>query len=146
MAEALFFAGNNSHLDAEKDRRGCWKRGYVVIVKPDGHVWGIEESPATATRMANGNLRFSIVKFPGISVARIEKYLAEQLDVVTGGTFRRRLWQLQWAELPQQARNKLAAGTLVIGSQAQGGDYTWAQVRDYFMRLDTNARETEALV
>lgn len=137
MAEALIFSGNNTHADPVKDRRGCWKRGMIVIVKPDGHVWGREEDPATANPR-----RFAILKFPGVSVARVEKYIAEQLDA-GGATFRRRLWQVQWSELPVAARNKLQnAGVLTIGAS---GDYTWAQVRDFFMRLDTNARETEAL-
>jgi hypothetical protein len=141
MAEALFFSGNNTHADPVKDRRGCWKRGYIVIVKPDGHVWGAEENPATATIR-----KFAILKFPGVSVARVEKYIVEQFEDGILTPYRRRLWQIQFSELPQAARNKLTnTGILTIGSQAQGGDYTWAQVRDYFMRLDTNARETEAL-
>jgi hypothetical protein len=142
MCEALVMAVNKTHPDTDKDRRGCYKRGMVVVVMPDGHAWGKEESPSTANPRV-----FAVLKFPGVSVARVQKYIIPQFENgVLDPPYRRRLWQVQWAELPQAARNKLAnVGVLVIGSQAQGGDYTWAQVRDYFMRLDTNARETEAL-
>jgi hypothetical protein len=145
VAEALFFAGNNTHADATKDRRGCWKRGYIVDVKPDGHVWGRLEDPAQNVAPR----KFAILKFPGVSVARVQKYLAAQMDDAGGALlepvmYRRRLWQVQFSELPAAARNKLTnTGVLVIGPS---GDYTWAQVKGFFMRLDTNARETEDLV
>lgn len=144
MAEALLFADNNTHIDPEKDRRGCWKRGMIVVVMPDGHVWGAREDPAQNPPPR----KFVILKFPGVSIARIAKYLTEQTDDA-GGTllipvrYRRRLWQIQYAELPLAARNQLiATGILTIGPT---GDYTWAQVSNFFQRLDTDAREIEAL-
>jgi hypothetical protein len=144
MAEALLFAANNTSPDPEKDRRGCWKRGYIVVVRPDGHTWGRLEDPA----LNAAPRKFVLIKFPGVSVARVEKYLEAQWDDAGGALleavmYRRRLWQIQYAELPLAARNKLATtGILVIGPN---GDYTWDQVKGFFMRLDTAARETEVM-
>lgn len=139
MAEALVFMGNNVHLDPDKDRRGCWKRGYVVVVKPDGHEWGREEDPALLVPPR----KFALLKLPGVSVARVERYLVHQFDHVTGETFRRRLWQIQHAEFPAALRQKIAnTGILTVGPD---GDIFWEQFRQYLMRLDTNTRETEAL-
>jgi hypothetical protein len=146
MAEALLFAANNTnHEDPAKDLRGSWKRGYLVVVKPDGWSWGREEDPAQTVAPRT----FVLLKFPGVSVASVEKYLAAQTDDA-GGTLlvaqvvRRRLWQVQYAELPLAARNKLAT-TGVLTIAPSGGDYTWTQVKGFFMRLDTNARETAEL-
>lgn len=145
MAEALLFAANNSNPDPVKDRRGCWKRGYLVVVKPDGHAWGREEDPAQNIAPR----KFVLLKFPGVSVARVEKYLAAQMDDAGGALlepvmFRRRLWQIQYAELPLAARQLLSTtGILTIGPT---GDYTWDQVKGYFERLDDSTRETEAMM
>lgn len=139
--EILVKARDWTVQDAEDDRRGSWKRGMMVTVKPDGHVWGAEE----------GLPRFVIIKIPLISVARAEKYLAHQMETVEGveRIYRRRLWQLRWADLPLSARNKLANnGQLVIKATAAytgTSDYTWAQVKQYFRNLETNADETEDL-
>ncbi len=37
MASLLVMAKNNIHIDPVVDRRGCYKKGYVVVVKPDGY-------------------------------------------------------------------------------------------------------------
>lgn len=143
-AEALVFMGNNTHPDPEKDRRGCWKRGMIVVLKPGGHPWGAREDPALATPPRT----FAVLRFQGIALRRLEKYLAEQMDDAGGVLlepvrYRRRLWQIQHAELPLRARNIIATtGFLTIGPS---GDYTWDQVRTYFMRLDTAVRETDDL-
>lgn len=127
--------------DAEEDRRGSWKRGMVVTVKPDGHSWGTEE----------GLPRFVVIKIPLISVSRVEKYLAHQIETVNGEerVYRRRLWQIRWADLPLAARNKLNNnGQLVIKATAAytgASDYTWAQVKPYFRNLETDTDETEDL-
>lgn len=134
---------NNTNADPIKDRRGCWKRGMIVAVLPDGAAWGGDHPSLNAAPR-----KFALLRFPGVSVARISKYMAEQFDDA-GGTlpvperFRRRLWQIQHAELPQVARDIIAqTGMLTIGPE---GDFTWAQVRNFFQRLDDNTRETEAL-
>ena len=43
MAELLIKAVDTTHSDKIKDLRGCYKKGYVVVVKPDNWSWGKEE-------------------------------------------------------------------------------------------------------
>ena len=43
MAELLIKATDAVHSDEIEDLRGCYKKGYVVVVKPDGWKWGKEE-------------------------------------------------------------------------------------------------------
>lgn len=139
MAEILIKAIDESHPDPVKDQRGCYKRGMPCIVRPDGHPWGKEE------RLP----KFVVIKVPGISVAQLTKYAAEHkvIDAFTGKpvTMRRRRWQIQWSELPAIARNRLAnTGTLTIkaGTYAGTFDYTWTQVKGFFLDQATGLRET----
>lgn len=43
MAELLIKAVDATHPDPVKDLRGCYKKGDVVVIKPDGWSWGKEE-------------------------------------------------------------------------------------------------------
>ena len=43
MAELLIKACDATHEDEVEDLRGCYKKGYVVVIKPDGWSWGKEE-------------------------------------------------------------------------------------------------------
>jgi len=43
MAELLIKAVDAVHPDEVKDLRGCYKKGYVVVIKPDNWSWGKEE-------------------------------------------------------------------------------------------------------
>lgn len=45
MAEILVKAQDATHANSDKDRRGCYKRGDPVVVKPDGWEWGKLEGP-----------------------------------------------------------------------------------------------------
>lgn len=40
--ELLVKACDTVHQNEVKDLRGCYKKGYVVVVKPTGHKWGKE--------------------------------------------------------------------------------------------------------
>lgn len=76
MAELLVKAVDATHADPEKDRRGCYKRGDVVVVREDGHAWGRKE----------GAPKFRVVKVPGVPAARL-RYLEaseEAVDHFTG--------------------------------------------------------------
>ncbi|MHA1396108.1 MAG: hypothetical protein ACTSSF_00060 [Candidatus Heimdallarchaeaceae archaeon] len=42
-AELLIKACDATHSNEVKDLRGCYKKGYVVVIKPDGWKWGKEE-------------------------------------------------------------------------------------------------------
>jgi len=43
MVELLIKACDAIHKDEVKDLRGCYKKGYVVVIRPAGHKWGKEE-------------------------------------------------------------------------------------------------------
>lgn len=134
--ELLVKAVDYTHSDATEDRRGAYKRGMVVVVKPDGWSWGTEE------RLP----KFVVIKIPGIAVSKAEKYIAQQFSA--GEVYRRRLWQVRWADLPAAARTKLATGRLTIkATDAYTGayDYTWDQIKTYFRNLETNTDETQSL-
>jgi hypothetical protein len=120
-----------------------WARGHIVVVKQDGHPWGALEDPRNFD--AWQDRRFALIRFPGVPVARIARYLAPQRDG-QGTVVRQRLWQIQWAQLPQVARDILrTTGVLTVGSAAVGGDFTWAQVQAFVVRLDTAASDTDPL-
>lgn len=51
MAEILVKAVDAVHPDPEKDRRGAYKKGDIVLAMPDGHVWGSGEGPPTFVRI-----------------------------------------------------------------------------------------------
>lgn len=133
MCEILIRAINNTHADADKDRRGCYKRGMPVVSRPDGHSWGAKE------RMP----RFALIKIPGVSVDKVEQFCqAHRIDLGGGvfETYRCRCWIIRWDDLPQGAKDKLiASGELVIQHGAYDGayDYTWDQIKNYFRNQET---------
>lgn len=127
MAELLIKANNTAH---------GWERGMPVDIKPDGHQWGTRETLP----------QFALIKFPGVSANKIEKYL--QQYILNDEVFKRRIWQIRWADLPLAARNKLSTtGQLIIkvGTYAGTFDYTWTQVKTFFRNLQTGLDETEEL-
>lgn len=145
MAEALVAARVDFPDDDGVSSGGAWRwaRGHVVDVKPDGFAWGSLEDPrnfVTATER-----RFALLRFPGVTLARVRKYLVDQRNA-QNVQVRARLWQIQWGTLPQAARTILiTTGMLTICPAAQGGDFTWAQVQAFFVRLDTGASDTDPL-
>lgn len=132
-AEILVMAVDHTHSDATKDRRGSYKRGMPVVVMPDGHEWSHKE----------GLPDFVVIKIPGISVDKVMKYLQPEMN--GGSIYRRRLWHISWADLPQAAKDKLLAdGELIIKAGTYPGpyDYTWAQVKGYFKQITSGQAET----
>jgi hypothetical protein len=92
MCEILVKAIDTTHDDPAKDRRGCYKRGYPVVIKEDGHPgWGKEEGPP----------KFFIMKFPGIAADKMRKYI-EQHEEPRQETLQ---WnKLEWDERQQERR------------------------------------------
>jgi hypothetical protein len=70
MAELLIKAIDATHSDPVKDKAGCYKRGDIVVIMPDGHEWGKEE------RLP----KFMVVKIPGMSVAEARKYIEGEIN------------------------------------------------------------------
>lgn len=71
MAELLIMANSNSHSDPIKDIRGCYKKGDIVDVQPDGFQWGKEECPP----------RFHVVKIKGLDFKEAKYLMEPQLDI-----------------------------------------------------------------
>lgn len=65
MAEFLIKARNPIDITADTEASNSgWKRGDIVVVKPDGHEWGKDE------RLP----KFVVVKIPGLPVETAKKY------------------------------------------------------------------------
>ena len=141
MAELLIKAVDASNVDPIKDQRGCYKRGMAVLVADDGHQWGAEE------RLP----RFVIFKFPLIPKTKLQKYILPNLldSNDPSSLVRRRLWQVRWADLPQQDRTRLSStGQMIIkatDSYTGPFDRTWAQVKTFFRNLQTGIDESQDL-
>jgi hypothetical protein len=142
MCEALVAARTDFEDDGLTGSAWRWARGHVVDVRPDGFAWGALEDPRNFPSAATR--RFALLRFPGVSVARVQKYLVRQVDpFVPAQSLRGRLWQIQWASLPLAARTILiATGVLTIGPS---GDFTWAQVQNFVMNLQTGLGDSADL-
>lgn len=135
MAELLVVAVDATHDDPEKDRRGCYKRGDVVIVQDDGHEWGRKEGPP----------KFVVLRIPGAARALADRLQEHQDDDDTGqpvvdvegrpDVFRRRRWRLDIDALPPGIRAQLAANGRA--------DITRAQIRTRLRRKRDGAQFTD---
>lgn len=142
MAELLIKAKSANHENPAKDQSGCYKRGMIVEVRPDGANYGrLETWPS-----------FVIIKIPLVSVDKVNKYMGEEgyIDGENWVVVRRRRWQIRWDDLPAGARTKLVnpphSLTIKATSSYTGEyDYTWAQVKSYWRDLQANQDETEDL-
>jgi hypothetical protein len=153
MCELLIAARTDAGFPTDDGGTGAawhWAQGHVVSVQPDGFSWGVLEDPRNFS--AASDRKFALLRFPGISVARAQRYLAPHIDTETldargRPTFvRARLWQIQWSSLPAAAKTILRnTGVITIDSLANGGDFTWAQVQNFVRRLDTNTADTDPL-
>ena len=150
MCEILIFAKNNTNPDPEKDRRGCYKRGMVVVVKEDGHSWGREESKqgwiAEGNLAANwpGQGKFVLLKIPGVLASKAQELISHQVEDDVGTplinsdgapiVWRRRRWQLLVDSIPLAVRNTLAST----------GEYTTtvSAIRTYLKRIRDAAQYT----
>lgn len=117
-----------------------WLRGQAVVVMEDGHAWGAEE------RLP----KFVVLKVPGVPVLRLEKYLSQRVagEELAVEPPRRRVWQVQLQTLPLAARQKLQTEgelTILVPAFGYAGafDYTWAQVKAFFLNTVTALAETE---
>lgn len=65
--EMLVKAVDHSHPDPEIDRRGCYKKGDIVVVRPAGHKWGAKETLP----------KFVVVKIDDSSLENSQEYESE---------------------------------------------------------------------
>ena len=96
MAEFLIKVLDTKHPNPIKDQQKCYKRGDIVVVKPDGHNWGKEE----------GLPKFVKIKIPGLPVS--EKYIDPEIDEIDKSKIiRRRKFRILLDNLPNTIINKL---------------------------------------
>lgn len=129
MSEFLFKRRNNSNPDPVIDR-GCYKRGDLVAIQPNGWPWGKEEHPSTSS-----DPNFFLVKVPDINLSetRITEFLAldEALD---GSLLSRALWRAEIDTIPPAIRNQLVNTGMVT--------VTWAQIKAYIRNKRTGENPT----
>lgn len=117
MAEILIKSIDAVHSNPEKDK-GCYKRGDIVDVRPDGHPWGREE----------GLPKFVIVKIPGLDPATVMHLMSmneDRTDPERPMLLARRLWRVlvDSESLPSSIKNALKnTGQVTV---------TLAQIRNY---------------
>ncbi len=132
MAEILFKAVDAIHADPDKDARGTYKRGDVIVIKENNCTWGNKESLPPA----QGG-KFVIVKITDATVEDIEQALSSRwgislLDPEIDGNglpIRRRCTRLLVDSLPSAVRVQLN----------QTGTYTtdWATVKSFIQNKAT---------
>lgn len=128
MALFLLYGKNNTHIDPEKDARGCYKLGDIVEVLDDSkHDGDLVKNPIAPP--------FYLVRITGVTKAQAEKYMAPYIDPATVGTdspvtLRRRLHNVEVASIPLAVRQKLQADRYV--------EFTWTQVRNFIRNRMTN--------
>lgn len=135
MAEFLVVAQSATHADPDKDERGSYKRGDVVVVQPDGHQWGrLETAP-----------KFVVVKVPDVTVEQARRFIeaegATEVDPFTGTSrfvvSRRRRWRVRVDDVPLAIRNVLRdTGEVTV---------SYAQVRPFLENKTTLAVADAAL-
>jgi len=115
MAELLIKAVDATIPDPTKDQRGCYKRGDIVVVMPDGHTWGKEE----------GLPKFVIVKIPGLSVAAVKQYAESEypLGDRSQKPVRRRRFKVPIDDLPANIKNEALNTGVVTVSKTKVANY-----------------------
>lgn len=131
MAELLIKAVDARHSDPTKDARGCYKRGDIVLVRPNGFEWGrLEVLPP-----AQGGV-FVIIKITDVTPNQVRNWIRNnwETDPEADDTTRRRRIKIDADSLPAGVRSTLN----------QTGQYTttWATIRQYVRNKQTNATAT----
>lgn len=99
MARLLVKAIDYTHFDPEVDRQGAYKRGDIVGVMPDDHVWSPLEGLPT----------FEQIDLPGVSVSEVE-YLCnsevQTLDEITSVALRKNKRLLRLVSRTKERKTK----------------------------------------
>jgi len=77
MAQILFRLKDNAHDDPEKDRRGCYKKGYPVSIKPDG--W-YEGNPNWHQSAYADKTKWVVVDVTDATKEELEQYTVQWRD------------------------------------------------------------------
>jgi len=89
-AELLIKACNAVHQNEVKDLRGCYKKGYVVVIKPDGWKWGKEELNKekfyiVRVKDANPEDLQHLIQFHEITIGTRYHAMSDKLGVFVSG-------------------------------------------------------------
>ena len=88
VVELLVKAVDATNPDPEKDRVSCYKAGFIVDVKPDGHKWGRQESLqqwlAEGLPRADWPGNFFIIRMTGLPIEKAKALLDEQVEDDSG--------------------------------------------------------------
>jgi len=130
MAEFLIKAADSTHPDPEKNDRGCYKRGDIVEVRPDGATYGRLE----------GLPNFLKVKVTGLDYEKARTYMSQQvMGDISGETpdpsmmTKRRKYKLRVDDIPETLLSELTGkGEVTV---------TWKKVRKYFRNKATGTDE-----
>lgn len=77
MAQVLFRLKDNVHADPDKDRRGSYKKGYPVSIKPDG--W-YEGNPNWAQSAYADKTKWFVVEVTDATVEELQHYAGSWRD------------------------------------------------------------------
>ncbi len=123
MAEFLIKAIDANHLNPVKDKSGCYKRGDVVVVHPDGHEWGKSEGPP----------KFVIVKIPGMTVEEAQKYVKSEGDAPDPEnpiTLTRRKYKFHIDDISEEVKNELETKGVVAITKTQAEGFLKDKTED----------------
>lgn len=136
MAELLIKAIDATHSNPDKDAKGCYKRGDIVLIRPNGHTWGSKELKAPA----DGG-KFIVLKITDVTPAQVRNWVHNnwQTNVEDSDPEgRRRRVHINIATIPAAVRSIMNTT----------GEYTttWAAIRQYVRNKKTAATATGATV
>jgi len=130
MAEFLIKAKDVVHTNPSKNLTGCYKRGDVVEIRPDGAEYGTDE----------GLPNFVVIKVTGLTFEAAKKYMIQQyMGDVIGETpdpevvTKRRKYRVRIDDVPAAILQTLRdVGEITL---------TWTQVRNYLRNKATGLDE-----
>lgn len=126
MAILILIDRDATHENAEKDARGCYKRGDIVAVHEDSaHDGDLVRNPVSAP--------WVLIKVAGITKAQAERVLEPDMerDEADGRRLTRRKFRLNPADLPAGVRQTIARDRYY--------ETTLAQVRNFIRNKRTGA-------
>lgn len=133
MAELLIKAVDAFHPDPEKDQRGSYKQGDIVLVMEDGHEWGAKE---ILPPQQGG--KFVRVQITGVTVAQVMNWcqnnwgmLLDASERIGGVDVTRRAIRIDVSLLPNNVRNTLNRDGFYAN--------TWSNIRDYVRNKITDS-------
>lgn len=135
MAELLIKAVDATHTDPTKDVLGCYKRGDVVLVRPNGWTWGTKE----VLPPADGG-KFVRVVISDVTPEQVRNWIRNnwQTELESDDGTRRRRVHINWAALPNNVRNALNNNGVYTN--------TWANIRQYVRNKLTAQTATGATI